>query len=213
VRRKPVVRHPGVALTLRRHPRWRTAAAVALGLVSGGAVTVTMQEAQEARASWGRSVTVLVASRDLEAGEQVDLSTTRRAEHPAPLVPDGALTTLPADGRVAVAIFEGEVLREERLAPRGASELGARLPPGTRGMAIPVEPGTTPPLAVGDRVEVLVALPAESAGGGPPGFSLATGVLVVEVTDVAVTLAVDPHVAPRLAAAFGLGAVTLALVG
>jgi hypothetical protein len=74
-----------------------------------------------------------------------------------------------------------------------------------------VEPGTTPPLAVGDRVDVLVALPAEAADGGPPGFALATDVVVVDVTEAAVTVAVPRAAAPRLAVAFGQGAVTLAL--
>jgi hypothetical protein len=68
-------------------------------------------------------------------------------------------------------------------------------------------------LAVGDRVDVVVALAPEAAGGGPPGFALASDVLVVEVTEVAATVAVPRDVAPRLAVAFGQGAVTLALVG
>jgi Flp pilus assembly protein CpaB len=114
---------------------------------------------------------------------------------------------------VAQPVFDGEVVRRERLAPSGASALAARLPTGTRAVAIPVEPGTTPPVAVGDLVEVLVALAPEAAGTGAPGFALATGVPVVDVTDAAVTIAVDRDVAPRLAVAFGQGAVTLAVVG
>ncbi|MEQ1786176.1 MAG: hypothetical protein ABL966_03915, partial [Acidimicrobiales bacterium] len=138
---------------------------------------------------------------------------TALVEHPAPLVPDGAVTALLADARAAVTLLDGEVVREERLAPSGVSALAARLPPGTRAMAIPIEPGTSPSLAIGDRVEVLVALAPEAAGGGPPGFALATDVAVVDVSDAAVTLAVSRDVAPRLAVAFGQGAVTLALVG
>ena len=34
-------------------------------------------------------------------------------------------------------------------------------------MAIPVEPGTMPPVVVGDLVEVLVALGPDASGGGP----------------------------------------------
>ena len=154
-----------------------------------------------------------MAARDLAAGERLDAGNTRHEDHPAPLVPGGALTALPDAGRVGEPVYEGEVLREERLAPAGRSEVAARLASGTRAVAIPVEPGTTPPLAVGDRVDVLVALPAEAADGGPPGFALATDVVVVDITDAAVTVAVPRAVAPRLAVAFGQGAVTLALVG
>jgi hypothetical protein len=80
-------------------------------------------------------------------------------------------------------------------------------------VAIPSDPSTTPPLVVGDLVEVLVALPPDAAGRGAPGFALATGVPVVDVSDTAVTVAVDRDVAPRLAVAFGQGAVTVAVVG
>lgn len=212
MRRKPVLRPPGVALALRRHPRWRPVAAVALGVVSGTVVLSSVQGAEDARAAWGRSVTVLVATRDLEAGDRLDQGSVRHEDHPAPLVPDGALTELPERARVATPVLAGEVVREERLAPAGASALSARLPPGTRAVAIPVDPGTTPALEAGDLVEVLVALPGEAAGGGPPGFALATDVPVVHVTDAAVTIAVDRDTAPRVAVAFGQGAVTLALL-
>ena len=58
-----------------------------------------------------------------------------------------------------------------------------------------------------------MALAPEAAGDGAPGFALATDVAVVDVTDVAVTVAVPRDVAPRLAVAFGQGAVTLARFG
>lgn len=213
MRRMPVRRHPRVALALRRQPRLRTALVVALGLLSGAGVAATVQQSEQARAAWGRSTAVLVATRDLAAGERLDDGGTHLVEHPAPLVPPGALTALPDDGRVAEPVYEGEVLRAERLAPAGMSTVAARLPEGTRAVAIPVEPRTTPPLAMGDHVDVVVALAPEAAGAGPPGFALATDVVVVEVTEAAVTVAVPRDIAPRLAVAFGQGAVTLALVG
>lgn len=213
MRRTPARRHPSVALALRRRPRLRTVLVVTVGLTIGAAVAATVHQADDARAAWGRSVTVLVAATDLMAGERLDGGNTRLERHPAPLVPSHALNALPDGGRVREPVYEGEVLRTERLAPPGASAVAARLPDGTRAMAIPVEPGTTPPVAVGDLVDVLVALPVEAAGGGPPGFELATGVVVVDVTEAAVTVAVPRSVAPRLAVAFGQGAVTLALAG
>lgn len=212
MRRTPVQRRPGVALTLRRRPRLRAGIVVAIGVLSGTAVATTVQQAEDARAAWGRRTTVLVATADIAAGERLDAGNTVLVAHPAPLVPDGAVTSRAADARAAAALLDGEVVREERLAPNGASAVAARLPPGTRAMAVPVEPGTMPALAIGDRVEVLVALAPEAAGDGPPGFALATDVPVVDVTDMAVTLAVSRDVAPRLAVAFGQGAVTLALV-
>ena len=115
------------------------------------------------------------------------------------------------DVRLAEPVYAGEIVREERLAPEGLSAVAARLPPASRAMAIPVEPGTVPALVLGDRVDVLVALAPEAAGEGPPGFALATDVLVVDVSAAAVTVAVPADTAPRIAVALGAGAVTLAL--
>lgn len=212
MRRKPV-RRAGVGLTLRRRPRLRAGLVAAVALLCGAAVAATVQQAEDSRAAWGRPTRVLIATQDIAAGERLDHGNTRMVAHPTALVPIGVMTALPTEGRVTAPVYEGEVVRRERLAPVRASAVAARLPPGTRAVAVPVEPGTMPPVGVGDLVEVLVALAPEVAGGGAPGFALATDVPVVEVTDVAVTIAVSRDVAPRLAVAFGQGAVTLALVG
>jgi Flp pilus assembly protein CpaB len=211
VQRFPVPRRFDVALALRRRPRHRRVLVVAAAALCGVAVMSVVQRAEDAAAAWGEAVPVLVAIRDLEPGDRLDTRNTRVERQPEPLVPAGALSALPDDRRVTEAVYAGEVLREERLAPAGRSALAARLPAGTRAMAIPIEPGTVPALVLGDRVDVLVALPVEAAGDGPPGFALATDVLVVDVHDAAVTIAVPRDAAPRIAVAFGAGAVTLAL--
>ncbi|MEO6317885.1 MAG: SAF domain-containing protein [Acidimicrobiales bacterium] len=213
MRRTPVLRRPRPGLALRRQPHARTALVVAVGLLCGFGVTATVHQADAARAAWGQTTAVVVARRDLVAGDRLDPESIEVVDHPSPLVPEDALKELPADARLAQAVYEGEVLRSERLAPAGASAVAARLPEGTRAVAVPTEPGTTPPLEVGDRVDVLVAMAAEAVGGGPPGFALATDVEVVDVAEVAVTLAMPRDAAPRLAVAFGQAAVTLALVG
>jgi Flp pilus assembly protein CpaB len=177
----------------------------------GLAVMGTVQRAEDAAAAWGAPVPVLVATRDLAPGDRLDAGNTRVEHHPAPLVAHGVLRAVPRDGRLAQAVYAGEVVREERLAPAGLSAVAARLPAGTRAVAIPIEPGRAPALVLGDRVDVLVALPAEAAGDGPPGFALATEVVVVDVADAAVTVAVPTDTAPRVAVALGAGAVTLAL--
>jgi len=213
VRRTPAAHRFDVALALRRRPRHRRVLVLVLAAACGLAVMTVVRKAEHAAAAWGRSVPVLVATQDLRAGDRLDAGNTRVDHQPAPLVPDGALTDVPAEDRLAQPVYAGEVIREQRLAHRGLSALAARLPLGTRAVAVPVEPGLVPALVVGDRVDVLVALGAEAAGAGPPGFALATDVLVVDVDDVAVTIAGPRDTAPRLAVAFGAGAVTLALTG
>ncbi len=135
----------------------------------------------------------------------------RLVDHPGPLVPAGALTGLPDGVRLAHPVFAGEVVHEGRLAPAATSAAAARLPAGTRAVAVPREPATTPPLEVGDRVDVLVALGPEAAGTGAPGFALTTNAMVVDVAEAAVTVAVPRDAAPRLAVALTQGAVLLAL--
>jgi pilus assembly protein CpaB len=211
VRRSPAPHRFDPALALRRRPRHRRALAMVVAALCGFTVMTVVQRAEDAAAAWGDRVPVLVASRDLQAGDRLDDGNTRVERHPAPLVPPGALRARPEGTRLAEAVYAGEVVREERLAPAGLSPVAARLPAGTRAMAIPVDPGTVPALGIGDRVDVLVALAPEAAGDGPPGFALATGAPVVDVSDAAVTIAVRADVAPRIAVAFGAGAVTLAL--
>ncbi len=200
-------------LALRRRPRlwWVLAGALATGV--GAAVSSAVSDAEAARAAWGEPVVVIVAARDLRPGHELSEADVSLVERPAALVPPGALRALPVGASTHTAVFEGEILLEGRLAPAGLQALAAVLPPGTRAVAVPVEAGGAPPLLVGDVVDVLVALPREAAGDGPPGFVLATGALVVDVADTAVTVAVEREVAPRLAVALGQGAVMLALVG
>ena len=161
----------------------------------------------------GRTGPGVVATRDLAAGAVLDTGNTRVDHQPEPLVPDGAVRGAPERSSAGRTRVRGRGGATGAARPRPASEVAARLPAGTRAMAIPVEPGQAPPLVIGDRVDVLVALPPEMAGDGPPGFALATEVLVVDVSDAAVTIAVPTDTAPRVAVAFGAGAVTLALTG
>jgi hypothetical protein len=97
-------------------------------------------------------------------------------------------------------------------------------------LAVPSGPGT-PPLEVGDTVDVLATFDpfvfetdptAASAGAGGPGpvagawavpGPVVGGALVVDVAEGAVTVAVDAADAPGLAFALAQGSVTLALAG
>jgi Flp pilus assembly protein CpaB len=178
----------------------------------GWVVTRTVADADAASAAWTRGVPVVVAARDLEPGDALRADDVLLVERPRALVPTGALEQVPDGQVVRAAVFEGEVLVGARLAPAGSGALAASLPEGTRAVAIPVEPDTSPPLQPGDLVDILVALAEETAGSGPPGFVLARAVPVVDVGDHAVTVAVDRDVAPRVAVALGHGAITLALV-
>src|SRR5688572_13948505 len=98
MRRKPL-RRPGVALALRRRPRLHAVLVGLLAVGCGTAVAATVQEADDARRAWGEGTDVLVATVDIEAGDRLTPGNTRVVSHPSPLVPSGALSSVPAGAR------------------------------------------------------------------------------------------------------------------
>ncbi len=213
MRPKPRRPRPRLALLLRRQPRLWWLLTCVTALAAGALVSTITADAERMRSAWGPTELVVVARRDVAPGVTLRAGDVELAPRPRAMVPDGALRRLPTGQVSAVALATGEVVLEQRLAPLGVRGLAATLPAGSRAVAIPIETGTAPPLAVGDHVDVLVALAPEAAGGGPPGFVVVADALVVAVGDTAVTIAVDAAAAPRVAVALGQGAVSLALVG
>ena len=215
MRRKPV-RRAGVALTLRRRPRLRDGLVVAIALLCGARRgDAPCRRPSDARAAWGRSTTVLVATRGPRRPATCSTPATRGWwPTPPPLVPAGALTPLPDDGRVAAPVYDGEVVREERLAPAGASALAARLPAGHAGDG---DPRRARHHAPGRRRRSRRGARGAGPGGGRRRAARAsrwprTCPWSTSPTPPSRSPSTD-DVAPRLAVAFGQGAVTLALVG
>lgn len=207
-------RRPRPLLGLRRHPRAWWLVAAAASLTAGLLASSVVERAEAARRAWGETTAVVVATRDLAPGDRLDAGALTVEERPLATVPTSALTELPRDRVAAAAIVAGEVVVAERLAGAGLDGAAALLPPGTRAVAIPADPSLTPPVQVGDHVDLVVALAAPAEGSSaPPGFTLVADALVVAVEDTAVTVAVPRDDTSRVAVALGAGAVTLALVG
>jgi Flp pilus assembly protein CpaB len=215
MRPKPAVRHlvplrPGLALALRRRPRLRSALAVAGAVVLGLVVSGVVSRAERTRTAWGRTQTVLVATHDLAAGHELEPGDTEARTVPVAAATPGAVASAAPGRLVRMPVLAGEVLLRRRLAGTGATGVAALLPHGTRAVAIPIEPGTAPPLRVGQRVDVVAV--AAGSDGAVPAFVLARAAPVVDVREQAVSVAVDPDAVPRIAVALAEGAVTLALV-
>jgi Flp pilus assembly protein CpaB len=218
-RPRPRRRHVGSrprfrpGLVLRRDPRLWWVLVLAISLGAGSLAASIVGRAERTRLAWGATRQVLVARHDLAPGDELHHRDVVLTERPAATVPATALHALPDRARVRAGVLAGEVVVAARVAPTGLRGVAARVPSGMRAVAIPTEPGTAPPLLLGDRVDVLVALPPDSAGAGPPGFAIATDAVVVAIDEAAVTVAVRRDAAPRIAVALGQGAVTLALIG
>lgn len=177
-----------------RHPIPFWIAAVSLTALTTTMVGRVADAAATERDRWGERVPVVVASADLAPGEPVRATVELR---PVAMVPEGALTSVPDGATAAAFIGTGEIVLGVRVAPAGLSPVAALLPPGTVGVAVP--PGVAPlPLVVGDRVDVL---------------GLTRDALVVDVTEAAVTIAVDAGAAARVAYDAAAGTATLVLAG
>lgn len=174
-------------------PYWlATAVLVALTVSAIGRAT---ESAAAARDRWGRLVPATVALHDLEPGDVVDAGDVETRLLPAGVVPGGAFDG-DAVGEVVTAwTARGEVLLERRLSNR--------LPPGTRGIAVPHGLARLP-VEVGDRVDLLATDDVETV-------TVAFGAIVVHVADDAVTVAVDERDVERVASAVTVAAVTLVL--
>jgi Flp pilus assembly protein CpaB len=188
-------------LRYRPAARWALVAALAVAVAVTSARLVN--RAAAARSEWGETVAVVVITRAVDAGRPIGESDVERRDLPRAVVPDAAVTHSPVGRLAIVDLFPGEVLVARRLAPDGLRGPAALLPPGSRALAVPTGPGT-PPLAVGDAVEVL-------ASGGEPSASPMGRVVAVDESSV--TVAVPAADAPAVAFALAQGVVTLALAG
>ena len=191
-----------------RHPvtHWLVIGAVAL--TSGLMVLRLTTRAELAADRYGSVMTVPVATRSVAAGDTVHDSDVQWRRVPRACLPNGVAARHPT-GRVVVSpLVAGEVVVEDRLAPAGLRGAAALVPSGWRALAVPAGPGT-PHVARGDRVDLLAAGADDTAASAV----VAARALVVEVTDDAVTVAVDEGDAPALAAALARGTVSIALVG
>lgn len=130
-----------------------------------------------------RTVSVLVATRDLHAGAQVQPGDVQVVRLPEDAVPGGALSAAgDAVGRwVDWPLTSGEpvlgrLLRAQRSG--GAALAGLDIPPGFRAVAVPVQPAAAVggTLAPGDRVDVFATpQPGHAEAGSSLAAAAATG--------------------------------------
>ena len=202
-------------MRLRRSPVPFWALAVALAAVTGLTVFRLVGEASARAARLGGLVDVPVAARRLDAGTTLRAGDVAVRRLPAASLPDAPVARSPAGKAAIVPLAPGEVLLAAKLAPEGVGGVAALVPRGHRALAVPVD-GAGLAVRAGDRVDVLATFEVADSGGDPPApptFPVATAALVVHAAEEAVTVAVTPDEAPRVAFALARGTVTLALTG
>lgn len=197
---------------LSRSPLTYWIAVGGLALVTTLAISQLLGRARTEAARYGSPRAVLVATRDLRAGGQLSNGDIAVRSLPSALVPPDAVgDAAQARGRVLVTpVFAGQVVVRRQLAPWGLTGAAALLPPGKRGISVAAGPAAAR-LGKGDTVDVLATFDPATAPGKEPTFPVATGASVLDVSGEAVTIAVDPEEAKRVAFAAAHGAVTVVL--
>lgn len=182
---------------------WACAALVAV--LAAAQVGRLDDDAAARRAAWGTATVAVVAVRDLAPGDVVAADDVVVEQRPAAVLPAGSLGAPPVGRTVVAPILAGEAVVTRRLAPEGLSGVAALVPDGMRAVALPTA-FEGPPLAVGDRVDVLATVDG-------PTTVVAPDAVVVDVGEAAVTVAVPVGDLDAVAYAVARGTVTLALVG
>lgn len=192
------------------------AAALALTALTAGTVHATLRDAAAARAAYGETVGVVVATAEVAAGDPVDASVATTRLLPRALVPAGALRGAPPGRPALAALVPGEVVLAGRIAGGGTGGLAALLAPGERAVPVPLAvPGLE--LAPGDHVDVVAG---GATGGGPDGDLpvgpgpprvVAADARVLATAEETVVVAVPAPAARALAAALTAGPVLAAL--
>ena len=195
-------------MRLRRLPALYWILAFALAVCTS--ITVfRLTAAADARARyWGTMAEVPIAVSPIAAGETVRSDHYELRRVPESLLPESAAAGEPVGLTAVVPLWPGEVLVESKFAPAGLEGPSALLEPGERAVAVPrIE--TTPPVSVGDRVDVILTL--DPAAAGTPAVTVSRAARVLHVDESAVTLAVSAADAPKVAFGAAQSALSLAV--
>ena len=155
--------------------------------------------------SLGELTPVVVATQTIEAGQALDEENTETRRYPALVLPPDAISALTGSEAASTALHVGEVVTAARL---GGIPIGDRI-------EVAVHAHTAmPPLAPGDRVDVLVTLPISDESGAQTQATLtvANAAVVTARAEHAVTIAVTDQELLPVASAVVQGSITLALV-
>lgn len=139
-RARRVLRHRVVRIVLAV-----TAAVLVAVFVQDRSVTATT-----AVERWGSTTSVVVVERFVAAGDEL-AEAVALGTRPTAMVPSGAMTAVPIDGRAGVDLYPGELLLLDRV--RNADERG--MPRGTLAVTVVID-GAAPLVTPGDLVDLWV---------------------------------------------------------
>ncbi len=195
------------ALLVRRRLVRRLAVTVVAALV-GSVVVGALSSAQRTQALWGETVEVVAIDVDVEVGDTVDPDDFSIIRRPTTFVPQDVLRDAPTVVDMVVrSLRQGEVVTHRDL--RSTREALA-IPSGHRAVSLPLD-ASIPHLENGDLVDLYLVRDSFAVEEKDVTRRVEVPALVVEVTDVAVVLAVESDSVGDVATTHTTGRIVIAL--
>jgi len=172
-------------------------AVLIVSVVIGFLVARTVHSTHTAQRQWVSQVSVLVTSRNMSTGELLTNANTRHVALPLAIQPHDALTEIPTNARMRIAVSSRTALSSSMIIRNNAR---IQIPSGWRGVAMPNDL-VVPTVIAGDHVDVVTA-----------DTVIAAGALVIEVSPTnGITIAVPAESAAVVATASRNGDASLVL--
>jgi Flp pilus assembly protein CpaB len=183
------------ALQIQR--RAQLIAILVVSVVIGFLVARTVHATRTTQHQWASQVSVLVTSSNVAAGESLTNANTHRIALPLAIQPPDALTEIPTNARMRLALSSRTALTASMIIRDNAR---SQIPTGWRGVAMPTDL-VAPTVIAGDHVDVVTA-----------DTVIAAGALVIEVSPTnGITIAVPAEFAAVVATASRNGDASLVL--
>jgi Flp pilus assembly protein CpaB len=183
------------ALQIQR--RVQLIAVLVVSILIGFFVARTVHSTRATQQQWTSKVSILVTSRNLAAGESLTNENTQYVALPIAIQPPDALTEVPTNARMRLALSSRTTLTSSMIIRDNAR---IQIPSGWRGVAMPTDL-VAPTVIAGDHVDVVTA-----------DTVIAAGALVVEVSPTnGITIAVPAESAAVVATASRNGDASLVL--
>jgi Flp pilus assembly protein CpaB len=183
------------ALQIQR--RAQLIAVLVVSVVIGFLVARTVHSTRATQHQWASQVSILVTSDNVAAGEELTNANTHRVALPMAIQPPDALTEIPTNARMRIALSSSTALSTSMILRDNAR---FQIPSGWRGVAMPTDL-VAPTVIAGDHVDVVSA-----------DTVIAAGALVIEVSPTnGITIAVPAESAAVVATASRNGDASLVL--
>jgi Flp pilus assembly protein CpaB len=172
-------------------------AVLVVSIVIGFFVARTVHSTRASQHQWASKVSILVTTSNVAAGESLTNTNTHRVALPLAIQPHDALTEIPTNARMRLALSSRTALTASMIIRNNAR---IQIPSGWRGVAMPTDL-VAPTVIAGDHVDVVTA-----------DTVIAAGALVIEVSPTnGITIAVPAESAAVVATASRNGDASLVL--